>query len=199
MGKDVRSRKYRLLLYPDCPSHVEALELLKTYPKFCYILHDRDVFEDGTEKKAHWHCCVWFNNAKWLASLAKELGIEENYIQPSHNATHDLRYLVHADDPDKFQYDKSDIVGNMSVDLEKALQDFNEEEKVIAILDLLNSVEGYVSTQVFVRLICKAGLYADFRRSSYVFMKCLDEHNHADAQYRWWLENAPSKDMEGTL
>lgn len=197
MAKDTRSRNFRVLLYPDCPDHVEALKLLQTYPKFSYILHDCDLMDDGTEKKPHWHCVLKFNNAKWVQALAKELGIEPNYVQPSHNVTHDLRYLVHADDPDKFQYDRSDVSTNAPVDLEKALQDVNEEDKVLSILDLLNSVEGYISTQAFLRMICAGGLYADFRRSSYVFLKCLDEHNHGDAIARWWLENALSAEMEG--
>lgn len=176
--KNVRSRKFRLLLYPDNPAHVAAIDLLKSYPKFAIILHDKDKLEDGTPKKLHWHVSVWFNNAKWSAALAKELGIEHRFIQPSNNSTHDLRYLVHADDPDKYQYDKDEIVTNMSVDIEKALLDIAEEDKVLKILDLIDDFETPLSTSQFVRLICKAGLYADFRRSSYVFLQILQEHNN---------------------
>lgn len=193
--EEVRNRNWWVLLYPENPAHARAILMIKDYPKFAYITHDRDVWssddedEDashvaGSPKKVHVHVLLKFSNAKWHNALADELGIEKRFLKPCLNCTHALRYLVHADDPDKFQYDKEQVVTNMPVDLEKALQDVNEEDKVLAILDILNGVDGYISTQVFLRMICSAGLYADFRRSSYVFLKCLDEHNCGDAAYR---------------
>lgn len=183
MKENVRSRKFRLLLYPDCPAHVEALKLIELYPKYSYILHDKDKLEDGSLKKPHWHVSIWFSNAKWRDALSKELGVEPNYIQPSNNSTHDLRYLVHADDPDKFQYDVNEIHTNMKIDIEKALTDVNEEEKVIKILDILNSIDGVISTDAYVRMVCAAGLYSEFRRSSFVFLQVLNEHNRRWDKY----------------
>lgn len=177
MATSKRGRKFRVLLYPDNLDHVAALSKILDFPQFSYILHDKDVKEDGSPDKPHWHVCVWFSNARFIDGLAKELGIESRFVQLTTNATHDLRYLVHADDPDKFQYDISEVQTNMSFELQKALKDTAEEARVISILDLIDDEHHVISYSKFVRSICQKGLYSDFRRSYGIFSKCIDEHN----------------------
>lgn len=57
MQKDgIKDRKYQGVLYPDSESYCcdDVLNILKsTFPEFAYILHDKDVDENGELKKPH--------------------------------------------------------------------------------------------------------------------------------------------------
>lgn len=185
----VRSRNYRLLLYPDCPAHVAALDIIAhTCPEYAFVLHDRDVWApadqdaDGTHvagqlKKPHWHVCLHYVHARYLSAVCEELGIEERHCIPDRNTEQGLRYLVHADDPDKYQYATADVVCSNPTLMDKALQGTSEEEQVLAILDLLDGIDTFVSTASFLRLVCAKGLYSHYRRCSYTFNQVLREHN----------------------
>jgi len=63
-----RDRKFVAVLYPEDPTHAEAIEKLKQGGyNFAAILHDKDVYEDGDHqgelKKPHWHIVLRFKNA----------------------------------------------------------------------------------------------------------------------------------------
>lgn len=178
MASSKRGRKFRILLYPDNLDHVSALTKILDFPQFAYVLHDKDVKEDGSPDKPHWHVCVWFSNARFLDALAKELGIDNRFVQLTTNATHDLRYLIHADDPQKYQYDISDVQTSMPLELQKALKDTVEENRVISILDMIDDEKHVIRYSRFIREVCQKGLYSDFRRSWGIFSKCIEEHNN---------------------
>lgn len=46
-----RARVHMLLLYPDCESHVKAIEKIKQSYDYAMILHDKDCDENGEVKK----------------------------------------------------------------------------------------------------------------------------------------------------
>ena len=97
-----RDRKLALLLYPDDPSHVEAMEKIKTSYDYVAILHDKDYTEDGEIKKPHWHVVLRFGNATWNSAVAKDLGIEQNYTEKVRNMNNAILYLIHYNDSDKY-------------------------------------------------------------------------------------------------
>lgn len=85
-----RDRKFCAVLYPEDETHVAAIEKLKSGGyNFAAILHDKDVYEDGEHKgetkKPHWHVVVRFKNAVWNTAIAKELGIQPNYLEACAN------------------------------------------------------------------------------------------------------------------
>lgn len=180
-----RFRNFHVLLYPDNESHMKALELIKLSYRFILILHDKDVKEDGSGelKKAHYHVLLKFPQARWNTALAEELGIELRFIMPSKDFTHDLRYLVHADNVDKFQYDMNCVEGNLIPLFNKAMNDNIEDENMLELMCLLDSFPCVVTYRQFVTVVCEKGLYSDFRRSSYVMGQLINEHNYEVRQY----------------
>ena len=78
-----RSIHWALVLYPsEDPTHKSALDfIIENYSKYAYICHDRDVLEDNSIKKEHYHIVVSFSNYRWRSAIANELGITENYIE----------------------------------------------------------------------------------------------------------------------
>lgn len=183
-----RDRKYRLLLYPDDPTHAECMRKLEAGGyKFAAILHDKDVWEDGDEdkaeheagtpKKAHWHVVIKFPTQKWSTALEKELGIKGNYIRKCDNFDGAMTYLVHEGFPNKYQYDFEQVFGPLAPALGKLLLEDDEGMRVLEIVRMIDQAPGHVGYREILVKACNNGLYADFRRLGSGVKWLLDEHN----------------------
>lgn len=140
MAKAKTDYKWSVELYPDatnydCESVLQSLDLAFTH--WAYITHDKDVNEEtGELKKAHIHVVGHRLTADGKDSpcskmtVANALGIPENYIEPCKSEAAMIRYLVHADNPEKFQYERKDINANFS--LEKFFKDRSADSRRIA-------------------------------------------------------------------
>ena len=77
-------------------------------------LHDKDINETTNEtKKAHWHIIISFSNKK---SYKQVLKISEMLNAPEPVKTKNLQgsvqYLWHRNNPEKYQYNKSEVVAH---------------------------------------------------------------------------------------
>ena len=143
------------------------------------ITHDSDLDEEGNLKKAHTHLVIRFNNPVWNSALAKDLGIEINYIQKCRSLERSLLYLVHYNEPDKFQYDTRKVQGSLKQKLLNYIKNSgkDESEKVLDLLDYIDSYVGCLDEQEFVRYVATNGMYDVYRRSSVTFIRALQKHN----------------------
>ena len=103
-----------ILLYPDDTeeNHVSVINTLPLYDSV-WIVHDKDVGEDGVIKKKHIHAIISFTNGRYMSALASELGINERWIQPVRDIRQALAYLIHSNDASKYQYSIDDVQGNV--------------------------------------------------------------------------------------
>lgn len=108
-----RAKKYVIVVYPDdMPEN--WMELLRDTMWDIVIspLHDKDLNPDGTVKKAHYHILLSAGNT-WitmneLVKLGKQLkGVA--IPQQCSNPKGMIRYFTHIDNPEKAQYNQSDI------------------------------------------------------------------------------------------
>ncbi len=174
-----RYRSFMIVLYPDDETHVNALLYVQEFiDKYAFILHDKDYNEKGEIKKAHYHVILNLSNAKSISALAKELNIGANYITPTKKSyINGLRYLIHADDKDKYQYELDEVQGPLKSRLKKALaSDVDESDAVLELMVLIEN-QDYLSMRTFVRLIAESGLWQYYRRNAYTFNLLLSEHN----------------------
>lgn len=188
---DKRYRSFMLVLYPDDETHQDTLLYIQEFiDNYAFILHDKDFNENGEIKKAHYHVVIKLSNNKTISALAKELKIGENYITPTHKSyVKGLRYLIHADDEDKYQYDFEEVIGPLKKQLKKSLTaDKDEADAVIELLELIEK-HGELSMQSFVRIIASSGLWSVYRRNSYTFNLLLSEHNYKFQKKRGSLHN----------
>lgn len=174
-----RDRTMAILLYPEDESHAQAIEKIKESYDYALILHDKDVDEDGVIKKAHYHVVLRFKNQNWNSAVAKDLGIEMNYIQKVKNFDNALMYLIHYNDSDKYQYDISEVKGNLKSRLKEKINVANktEGEKVMELIEFIDSQEGRVTVKQLACYCAENGYWAEFRRSATIFIKILEEHN----------------------
>lgn len=197
MADNKRYRIFNLLLYPDCPEHQKAIERLMS-PEFnaVGILHNMDSYEEDSEnhvagelKKEHYHFIVKFRDNKTVSALAKNLDIEERFIDTTVSFKASAKYLLHMGCENKYQYDSDDLVGVLAPDVVKLLDDTSEEVKAMSICRLLDDLECFVTEQDFTALLCRYGLYSVFRRNAYWYGRILDRHN---AKYNEGVNNAGS-------
>lgn len=109
------SRNWEVIVYPDSDSYIAAEVLAKVseyFEKWCYILHDKDLSDDGTLKKAHYHVYGKFDTARTPQTVSNALGVGVSSLRVVSSWRGAVRYTLHLDHPDKFQYSADDIVAN---------------------------------------------------------------------------------------
>lgn len=186
-----RDRKFCLLLYPlEDESHKNAIDIIKRSYDYAMITHDSDLDEVGNLKKSHTHLVIRFNNPVWNSALAKDLGIEINYIQKCRSLERSLLYLVHYNEPDKFQYDIRKVQGNLKQKLLNYIKNSgkDESEKVLDLLDYIDSYVGCLDEQDFVRYVATNGMYDIYRRSTVTFIRALQKHNEPYERCRTYYD-----------
>ena len=186
-----RDRKFCLLLYPlEDESHKNAIDIIKRSYDYAMITHDSDLDEEGNLKKSHTHLVIRFNNPVWNSALAKDLGIEINYIQKCRSLERSLLYLVHYNEPDKFQYDTRKVQGNLKQKLLNYIKNSgkDESEKVLDLLDYIDSYVGCLDEQDFVRYVATNGMYDIYRRSTVTFIRALQKHNEPYERCRTYYD-----------
>ena len=94
--------------------------------RYAYILHDKDVLDNGEIKGKHIHILLCAETGKssnsWIEHFAKGLGVDPTAISVQMQGSEKkcLRYLLHLDDGTKHQYDRSEVVTNMDDVCKKA-------------------------------------------------------------------------------
>lgn len=175
-----RDRKFCLLLYPEDTTHMTALQCVKESYDCAIILHDKDVDENGEVKKPHYHVVITVGkNAIWNTALAKALGITENYIQQCRNVDRALEYLIHFNEPEKYQYTIEEVSGTLKDRLKQSVNSTGktEGEKVMELMNFIQQYDGYLTITEFSKYACEIGMWDVYRRSAVIFMNIIKEHN----------------------
>ena len=106
-----RYRNFATVVYPESASDnwLDLLQDLKV-PTFVSPLHDQDVNPDGQPKKAHYHVMLMYDGKKSEEQARADIstfgGVGCEVVK---NTRSYARYLTHKDNPDKAQYNDSDV------------------------------------------------------------------------------------------
>lgn len=187
--KKERSRVMRLLLYPDNPAHKLAIMELQSNNYYAVgILHNRDVYEEDSEthkagelKKEHFHFVVKFSNARYVSGVAKSLEIEERFVIPWDSFKTACEYLIHLNEPEKYQYSLDNLVGQAVPEVKKLLT-INKpyELRLAEIFDYIEHKSGIITTADLVRFCIETDNVSALHGSGWIIRDLRDEHN---AQY----------------
>jgi len=117
---DDRARVWADVLYLDSAPGNWVDILISMGLVFVYILHDKDVDPDGTLKKPHYHLLLFFDGKKSFEQI-KEITDVLNAPNPQRvkNPKGIVRYLIHMDNPEKYQYKREDIKCFGGADIDK--------------------------------------------------------------------------------
>lgn len=127
-------------------------KLSKDYPNgsdihWAYIIHNKDVNkETGELVPEHLHFVIFYPTPRKSTTLSNYFNIPEHMFCQIYNKKGILEYLTHQNEPDKYHYDKSDIVANYDW-----ATDLNDEVDVLAEFhDFKRLREGDITAEQFV-------------------------------------------------
>lgn len=116
-----RARYWTFLVYEDsAPSDWRSIidDLHAPWVESPY--HDKDVNPDGTNKKPHWHVMMYFEGKKSYEQVWEIVNLINSPMPlPVLSASGLVRYFIHLDNPEKFQYNLLDIVPHQGFDINK--------------------------------------------------------------------------------
>lgn len=109
----VPQQQYSLVVYNK--ADLNSL-LFYDVKRYAYILHDKDVNEDGTPAMPHYHLFVSFERPRrkqWLDTYKFLHNPVENILcEPCKELDALLLYFCHFNEKEKYQYPRADIVAN---------------------------------------------------------------------------------------
>lgn len=153
MSKEVKSLEDQRFRKFACITYLSEIQLQQCLQRvgdmirgYAYCYHDKDVNEDGTLKEPHTHLVFWLYHARSINSIRfwfdrgfrDDKGEKINtLIQPCHDVKAAAEYLIHKNDPDKYQYPPESVVYSdpelfESPDIQK------EDTAILALQDLLS-------------------------------------------------------------
>lgn len=132
---DVRARDWTFEGYPGDSLPENYREILSDELHLCYAespVHDKDVNADGTVKKPHIHFALHFEGKKSYTQI-KEITDRLNcpIPQATKNTRGLIRYFIHLDNPDKWQYKREDIKAFGGFEIEEYFKRSTTESRQI--------------------------------------------------------------------
>lgn len=139
MAKVTRGRNWTFLGYPDDSLPENYKQILDDYriPWAESPVHDADLDENGKPKKKHIHFILAFDGNKSYDQIKEMLQPLGGPVpQLCRNVKSMVRYFIHYDDPDKYQYAQADIKVHCGFDFEGYFGR-NEDECIGIVADVL--------------------------------------------------------------
>lgn len=119
-----RSRNWTFVVYPE--SVMEGWRDVLDDIHIQWVespLHDKDTNADGEPKKEHYHVLLIFESVKSYDQVLEITdSIQATVPQKCMGNKGLVRYMAHLDNPEKYQYSKSDIIGHGGVDVMELLR-----------------------------------------------------------------------------
>ena len=124
MAKYTKSRTWGMVVYPEsAPENWQEL-LSETFMQFAVSpLHDKDINPDGEIKKPHWHVIlIW--DGPVTQNAAMKIAEKVNAPQPVklESVRGAYRYFTHMDNPEKYQYNREDMIAHGGADILEMLK-----------------------------------------------------------------------------
>lgn len=186
-----RTRVFCSVLYEEDETHKKAIDFIKRNYDHAIICHDKDVYlEDvirdgelvhkkGELEKPHYQIVFRFSHARWSTAVAEELGITDNYLEAAETFKGAIEYLIHFNNPEKYQYTIDEVSGPLKSQLEEFVNNAGktEGEKIIEMFNWIDDRKRCISYSEFYRSMAELGYWDTLRRSGSLVTRYLDEHN----------------------
>lgn len=191
----VMDRKFWTIIYPDSTTYDCSLLLNRGcyWREFYYAYHDRDTYNEeevfdynathdeecpftvGQLKKPHYHVIGVASNPISLGQATIRFGLhlsqdeydESNHVQVIKNVSSAVQYLVHMNNPEKFQYERSTIIASANLNVDRFFKGVDRNEQLKLIFNFINAnnctttrqVEAYCATMGLLSTMMSAQLW----------------------------------------
>lgn len=116
-----RTRNFATVVYPESAPE-NWRDLISDFHVAALIspLHDKDVNPDGTQKKPHYHVMFIFEGVKEYETQVKPMFEQIGGVgrEEVNSARGYARYLCHMDNPEKYQYDPTEVMAMGGADFD---------------------------------------------------------------------------------
>lgn len=168
------SRSWELVLYPDaenyCCDEIIA-NAVQYFEQWAYILHDSDSTADGDLKKSHFHFYGRCSTPRTPQSVSNVIGVPISSIRNVSKWKSAIRYLIHADNPEKFQYEPDSVSSNFPLDGFFTISDDNQARLLMQhIIDMRSG-----SVVELTAWALDNGCYSSLRRGFAIWSQVLKE------------------------
>lgn len=187
-----RSRTFSFVLWADSENFETQFQAVKENPT-AYILHDKDFDENGEIKKAHYHVFYKSKDGQTLSAVAKQFKlftmdgkVNEGAVtvlapKTKHTVVGCCRYMIHIDNPDKYQYSKASIKGNLAEFCKtqiKVKTNQITEEEISALYDYICNTAQIQSLLNFTDYSKSVGMLSYVMRTLNQWRYVIDAHNN---------------------
>lgn len=131
--KETRTRNWWFVLYPESAPEDWKQRIDDLHIQYAISpLHDKDKNPDGELKKPHWHIILMFESVKSYQQI-KEItdGLNAPIPQAVNGLVGTVRYLIHKDNPDKYQYKKTEIITGGGFDVVELINRSPSDKRAI--------------------------------------------------------------------
>lgn len=181
-----RVRTIGIILWTDNPKHKLALDfIIHNFENYIYVLHDRDINDNGEIKKEHYHVILHFPNARTIKTLSKKLNVEENNFYIIKSFTGQLRYLIHYDDDEKTRYNIEEVKGTLFMlsKFKRSIKGSQDETADVSQIYEFIFDNDISDLQILLDFVLDNNLYSSFRRNYSMFKDLLALNNRKVVYY----------------
>jgi len=128
-----RTRNWTFIVYPESAIDGWREVLNSEFVQWVESpLHNKDTNPDGTIKKEHIHVLMMYDGVKSYDQVLEVTeSINATVPQKCGSAKGLVRYMLHLDNPEKYQYDKGDIRAYGGADIEDMLKPTSADRYVL--------------------------------------------------------------------
>lgn len=191
-----KGNQFETIIYEDSTEYDCQLilnRLSSFWETWYYVRHDNDVYTEedldeyieehdgqepewkvGQKKKNHYHVYGVQKSAIQLGRAATKFGVPSNMVRPIKNLKGAVRYLIHKDHSQKYQYMPEEVITN-NESWQKYLKDKKEnEEKARELLEVVFDEKCMTMTQL-AKFAIENGCWDELRRGQHIFSCILNE------------------------
>lgn len=152
-----RTRNFASILYPDsAPDNWYSLLSAELVPAFISPLHSLDINPTGEAKKPHFHILLMFEGVKTIDQarcIFDKIGAVG--CEKVNSLRGYARYLCHLDNPEKAQYDSSEVLSLCGADYSEIISLNSDRYKLLGeLIDFceLNDIQSFSELVVYSRV-----------------------------------------------
>lgn len=167
-----QARKFSGTFYPDSETYSadDVIQTIQEYfDEWAWIIHDKDVGENGELKKPHVHWVGSIANPVPLTTIANRLTVPEQFVEFVKSWKGSIRYLVHASNPEKAQYDIEAVHANFEVGKFIAR---GAETQFSMILEYIDANPG-IDFRQLARWACDNGCYSELKKAGFLIKEIM--------------------------
>lgn len=177
----MKSRYWSFICYPESVKEGWQNDLEERGLVFCVSpLHDKDVNPTGEKKKPHYHILIEYEGPKTYKSVKEEIcdSIGATIPKKVESLRGYYRYLVHADNPEKAQYEWDNIICYNGFKIDLTNTEVTRIKQIICEVIIEKNIMEYADLLDYFREIGDSDFWDVASNHTYFFDKYITSRRH---------------------